>query len=89
MRTAGLPNFRKLWGKIDKDLEAGDYELEIHHNYNVNPFKGKKKLVFATANAFGGKNYLLANCHLVLGVICLLFTIVNFVESRQEKKEKK
>jgi len=25
MRTAGLPNFRKLWGKIDQNLEAGTY----------------------------------------------------------------
>ena len=25
MRTAGLPNFRKLWGRIDNGLEAGSY----------------------------------------------------------------
>ena len=23
MRTAGLPNFRKLWGKIEEDLTEG------------------------------------------------------------------
>jgi len=28
MRTAGLPNFRKIWGKIDKaDLVSGYYRL--------------------------------------------------------------
>jgi len=27
MRTAGLPNFRKLWGRIPDGLEAGSYEL--------------------------------------------------------------
>ena len=28
MRTAGLPNFRKIWGKIDKaDLISGFYKL--------------------------------------------------------------
>jgi hypothetical protein len=27
MRTAGLPNFRKLWGRIPNGLEAGSYEL--------------------------------------------------------------
>ena len=27
MRTAGLPNFRKLWGRIDNGLEPGEYYL--------------------------------------------------------------
>jgi len=27
MRTAGLPSFRKLWGKIEKRLEPGTYSL--------------------------------------------------------------
>ncbi|KAI8618555.1 ligand-effect modulator 3 family [Chytriomyces sp. MP71] len=30
MRPAGLPNFRKLWGKLEKDtLPAGDYSITI------------------------------------------------------------
>ena len=35
MRTAGLPNFRKLWGKLsvdgktDLDLDAGTYTVKI------------------------------------------------------------
>jgi len=29
MRTAGLPNFRKLYGRIDKDLEKGEYVMKI------------------------------------------------------------
>ena len=33
MRTAGLPNFRKLWGRIDEGLEAGSYELWIDNQY--------------------------------------------------------
>lgn len=27
MRTSGLPNFRKLWGRIEGGLEAGTYRL--------------------------------------------------------------
>jgi len=27
MRTAGLPTFRKLWGKINQNLESGEYTL--------------------------------------------------------------
>jgi len=40
MRTAGLPNFRKLWGKIPGDLEAGKYEVEINNNFQVSSFQG-------------------------------------------------
>ena len=29
MRTAGLPNFRKLWGRIEKGLDTGKYVLEV------------------------------------------------------------
>jgi len=30
MRTAGLPNFRKLWGKIEENkITPGEYELTI------------------------------------------------------------
>ena len=35
MRTAGLPNFRKLWGEIKSDLTQGTYELEITNTYDV------------------------------------------------------
>ena len=29
MRTAGLPTFRKLYGRFDSDLEAGIYDISI------------------------------------------------------------
>jgi hypothetical protein len=38
MRTAGLPNFRKLWGRIDGTLEAGVYQMDIMNEYDVQPF---------------------------------------------------
>jgi len=35
MRTAGLPEFRKIWGKIDKSaLVSGYYKLEIKNNFD-------------------------------------------------------
>jgi hypothetical protein len=33
MRTAGLPNFRKLWGRIDNGLQPGTYYLEVKNNF--------------------------------------------------------
>lgn len=33
MRSAALPTFLKLWGKIPGGLEIGDYYLRVHNNY--------------------------------------------------------
>jgi len=76
MRTAGLPNFRKLWGRIDGGLKAGKYKLQIQNEYQVKPFQGKKSFVISTTNALGGKNYFLAICYIVVGVLCMLFAII-------------
>ena len=35
MRTAGLPNFRKLYGRISDKLAQGDYYLHVQNNYDV------------------------------------------------------
>jgi hypothetical protein len=35
MRTAGLPNFKKLWGKIEVTLSPGMYSMSIVNNYKV------------------------------------------------------
>ena len=44
MRPAGLPNFRKVWGRItERDLKAGDeIEVEIENKFDVSSFNGKK-----------------------------------------------
>lgn len=80
MRTAGLPNFRKLWGKITKDLAVSDkYELTIQNNYKVDSFAGDKSFVLSTTNMLGGQNYFLAICYIVVGALCLVFAIIFFV----------
>mmetsp|Transcript_22343 Transcript_22343/g.16809 ORF Transcript_22343/g.16809 Transcript_22343/m.16809 type:complete len:133 (+) Transcript_22343:452-850(+) len=40
MRTAGLPNFRKLWGRVEEDMTPGTYELVIYNQYDVSLFEG-------------------------------------------------
>jgi len=60
MRTAGMPNFRKLWGRVRSDIPKGTLSLTINNNYDVSSFDGKKTFVLSTTNAFGGKNYFLA-----------------------------
>ena len=31
MRPAGLPSFRKLWGRIETDLPVGQYQVSIYN----------------------------------------------------------
>ena len=68
MRPAGLPNFRKLWGRIkDRDLEENSkVEVTIENNFDVSAFNGKKFLILSTVNAFGGKNSFLGISYIVL-----------------------
>uniref|UniRef100_A0A7S3IY80 Cell cycle control protein 50A n=1 Tax=Strombidium inclinatum TaxID=197538 RepID=A0A7S3IY80_9SPIT len=76
MRTAGLPNFRKLWGRIEGNMEKGDYYIKVDNQYKVSPFQGKKSFVISTTNALGGKNYFLAICYMIVGVLCMLFALI-------------
>ncbi|XP_057986109.1 ALA-interacting subunit 3 isoform X2 [Hevea brasiliensis] len=87
MRTAALPTFRKLYGKIQKDLQPDD---EIHvilqNNYNTYSFNGKKKLVLSTTSWLGGKNDFLGIAYLTVGGLCfflaMCFTVVYLVKPR-------
>lgn len=99
MRTAGLPNFRKLWGKLNKctgltagctpedvDLEQGKYIIRIQNNYDVSSFLGKKLFVLSTTNMLGGQNYFLAICYIVVGALCIVFAIIFFVAYIRKQK---
>lgn len=77
MRTSGLPDFKKLWGKIEIDLEKDKtYYLSISNNYNVKSFEGHKKIIFSTSGPLGGKNDFLAIAFIVVGVICLIIAVI-------------
>jgi hypothetical protein len=76
MRTAGMPSFRKLWGRIRTDIAVGNYTVTIANTYDVSAYDGKKTFVLSTTNAFGGKNYFLSIWYLVVGSLCFIFAAI-------------
>lgn len=77
MRTAALPTFRKLYGKIDHDFKKGDeLEFTVTANYYVSGFSGSKSLVISQVGEFGGRNPYLGIAYIVVGSICLMFAFL-------------
>ncbi|KAJ1409088.1 CDC50/LEM3 family [Sesbania bispinosa] len=76
MRTAALPTFRKLYGKIEADLEVNDeIMIVIENNYNTYQFGGKKSLVLSTTTWVGGKNHSLGLAYIFIGGVSLLLAV--------------
>lgn len=76
MRTSALPSFRKLYGRIEEDLEADDLiVVNLVNNYNTYSFGGKKKLVLSTMGWLGGKNDFLGAAYVTVGSLSILVAI--------------
>ncbi|XP_048230444.1 putative ALA-interacting subunit 2 isoform X2 [Ricinus communis] len=77
MRTAALPSFRKLYGRIEEDLDADDVILvHLMNNYNTYSFGGQKKLVISTSSWLGGRNDFLGVAYIFVGSSAIILSLV-------------
>ena len=82
MRRAALPNFRKLYRKInhieeyENGIPMGNYTLEIEYNFEVASFEGRKNIVLTIQTLLGGRNLFLGIAYIVVGGICIILGII-------------
>eukprot|EP00250_Pteridium_aquilinum_P000817 c10986_g2_i1 orf=124-1176(+) len=80
MRTAAFPNFRKLYGRIEVDLDANaNITININNVYNTYSFGGQKKLVLSTTSWIGGKNNFSGIAYITVGSISIFLAFFFFV----------
>ncbi len=81
MRVAGLPTFRKPYGKHQGSIPSGSYTVLIDaKNFEVKSYGGTKALVISTTSWMGGKNPALGIIYTVTGTVFLLFAILFLVK---------
>ncbi|XP_029936265.1 transmembrane protein 30C [Myripristis murdjan] len=83
MREAAFPNFKKLYGILNRvsepfteGLPVGNYSIEISYNFPVQYFRGRKEVVLTTVTWFGGQNHFLPIAYLVTGGLILLLAVI-------------
>ncbi|KAI6175290.1 hypothetical protein M3Y97_00672400 [Aphelenchoides bicaudatus] len=81
METAALPNFRKLYRKLDQlpggifadGLPYGNYTLYVQYNYNVSVWSGTKLFVIQADGKLGPKSFFQMYAFFGLGSFLFLF----------------
>ncbi|CAM9899509.1 unnamed protein product, partial [Pylaiella littoralis] len=87
MRTAALPTFRNLYGRIEHDLIApAEITFNVTANFNVADFGGTKSLMLTTLSPVGLRNGVLGGSFMAIGGACLAAGLV--VLSKFQRKRR-
>lgn len=91
-RLSGLPNFKKLWGVIDDDLDAGTYTLKVdscerYAAYPTDDWDGTKSVLLSTTNGLGGNNTILGGLYIAIGLVAFIMASVFCIKSCIKKKK--
>lgn len=82
MRTAALPNFRKLYRRVNhtgtfaNGFPKNKYKLVITYRFEVKKFSGTKSVILSTTSILGGKNPFLGVAYIVVGCCCLIMGVI-------------
>lgn len=81
MRTAAMPNFRKLYRMLDGEFKSGlavnnKYRLVIDYNYKVVQFNGTKSIILSTTSILGAKNPFFGIAFIVIGCIFFIVAVI-------------
>ena len=86
MKLGVSSNFKKLWGKIDNDLEKGKYTFKVRLDNACPKGSDNFKLVLSTANSIGGDNSSLGIAYITVGSLTIISAIFFAVRGLLFKK---
>ncbi|CAN0131984.1 unnamed protein product [Scytosiphon promiscuus] len=87
MRTAGLPRFRKLYGKIDEQIEPQLLSFNITANFFVGDFSGEKSLIVSNLSLMGAQNPYLGIAYIALGSVSLAIGLAFLIKHLSDPRK--
>ena len=88
MNIPTFSTFKKIWGRIDFDLEPGKYYLIVTNNYDIKKYESQKYFCISNTNKFGINNsfgyFFISIAIYFLLVILILW--VKYLLSKENKK---
>eukprot|EP01054_Gregarina_sp_Poly1_P005910 Gregarina_sp_Poly_1__5909@NODE_310_length_9629_cov_213_427526_g267_i0_p4_GENE_NODE_310_length_9629_cov_213_427526_g267_i0NODE_310_length_9629_cov_213_427526_g267_i0_p4_ORF_typecomplete_len340_score29_78CDC50/PF03381_15/2_2e71DUF872/PF05915_12/66DUF872/PF05915_12/1_6DUF3592/PF12158_8/4_6e02DUF3592/PF12158_8/2_5e03DUF3592/PF12158_8/3_3e02DUF3592/PF12158_8/19Saf_2TM/PF18303_1/2_1e02Saf_2TM/PF18303_1/2_7DUF3188/PF11384_8/62DUF3188/PF11384_8/7_6DUF1700/PF08006_11/18DUF1700/PF08006_11/14DUF4199/PF1385 len=85
MRNAALPNFRKLYARVDEEIVL-PVRVEVHNRYPVDYFGGTKMFVLSTTTWMGGKNPFLGVIFVTLGTLLFIVGLFMAIKNRRDPR---